>query len=372
MNYGQAEYGGSTYGVKSSALRVYDSSLNFVGEIDNYSSCIITRKYRGVEELTMTTPLTEWSALSNHNWIYAGPKRIFEILHVEVDQENPRNVIVKAYGGGLTLSKRITYPPAESAYDTVTGSPDAVVKHYITNNIITPTNAARTIPLISLAAAQAGTDISDQTRYKNLYDEVVRVLSITDVGFFFDVVSGSIVFDTYSGTDRTITNGVNSPAIFSIDYDNLKSSRYISSVVNSINHATVGGQGEGELRTIVEVGTKTGYQRFEAFVDARDTTDNAELTNRGTAEIVDGTLSYEAEANTESNLIYQTDYDLGDLVSVIDKTLGISLDTRITEIQEVKQAGQAEIISLTFGNSLPTILTPINNQRRKIAGLSTN
>jgi hypothetical protein len=384
MKYGQQIYKQFKYGVKRTRspalpdtskkqLKIYDSSLEFKGIIDNFQSYIITRKYRGIETLDMMIPFSQfvWNLVPKYNWIYAGPKRIFEILHREVDQGNPRMIRIVAFGGGKTLAKRVTVPPVGSAYDTITGSADAVVKHYIANNLTSPTDTNRLVSILSCSANQTGTSVSDQTRFKNLYDEVVRVHSIDDRGFYFDLVDGSIVFDTYAGLNRTAGNNDNPPAIFSIDYDNLLASRYTDSAADKASFTYIGGQGEGLARTIVTVGFDTGNQRFEVFQDARDTDEEEKLINRAISEQKPGIESLEVTINPSANLIYGVDYDLGDIITAKDKQLSLALDTRIVEAVESYVQGQADGLTLTYGNALPNYLSTVKAMSRKIAGLST-
>ena len=70
------------------------------------------------------------------------------------------------------------------------------------------------------------------------------------------------------------------------------------------------------------------------------------------------TLSFGSKVNTLANLIYRTDYDLGDRVTCVNKRWGIRIDVRITEIAETYQ-NNVEEIDITFGESLPALLTQI-------------
>jgi len=355
-------------------LKIYDSALSFIGEIDNFPSCIITRKYLGIDTLELTAPISCLDLLLTHNWIMAGQFKIFEILHMEIDQETPRNIKIMAFGGGKTLSKRITIPPEGEPTQTVTGSYEEIVYAYCMQNASKwAPDESRRIPFLSISNPEAGVSepFTDSTRYKNLYDEVVRVLSMHDAGMKFTFILGEIAMIPYKGRNLTISSTDNPPAVFSIEYNNIKSSRYIESAVDIANLILVGGQGEALERAVVTIGSETGIYRYEAFVDARDTSDPVELQNRGTSEANNGITSFESEVYPNSSLTYEEDYDVGDMVTVQDKTIGIQVDTRITEAVESYQSGQAVQIQLKFGNTMPTFLSTINNQRKKIAGLST-
>ena len=90
-------------------------------------------------------------------------------------------ITITAYGGHQLLAQRVTLPgvgkstPAEH-----TGSADAVVKKFVDQSM-------RGLPMVT-AAAQGGINISDQSRLKNLGDEVARVLSGSGRGEMFVLI----------------------------------------------------------------------------------------------------------------------------------------------------------------------------------------
>lgn len=357
-------------------INVFDRTLSYLGAVDDFSSCIMNRKYRGTETLELTIRLEAPNAtlLAMHNWLYAGPRRVFEVLHREINGDNPRILKVIAYSGSALLSRRITMPPAGQAYHEVSGSRDAIVKAYIAANLITPIDPSRAVPHFKCASIQGGTSISDQTRLKNLSDEVNRVLAAGDLGYLcdLDLNTRNIVFDTYVGVDRTAGNvGGNPPSIFSMEYDNILSQSYTESLTNAQNVSYVGGQGEGEDRTIEVVGSASGLDRFEAFQDARDTNDAGELAGRGLSKQSDGTLALETKINPYGNLVYDADYALGDLVTVQDRSLGLTMDNRITEVKEIYQKGQPFGLDVVFGTAYPEIVDTVKTQQSQLQQLST-
>lgn len=88
------------------------------------------------------------------------------------------------------------------------------------------------------------------------------------------------------------------------------------------------------------------------------------LNTRGNAELdtYGETISFEAEINTQSNLSYKEDYDVGDIVTVIEPNWGIKIDARITKIEETYQDGKSSITA-TFGESMPTLIEKIKKVR---------
>jgi hypothetical protein len=345
-------------------IRVFNTSLSFLAEIDDFETLIVTRRFLGIEtaEILIRRDANNAEHLVNHHILWLAGNKVFEILHRTITDQDKSMLRITAYGFGKTLTKRITVPPVGYAYDTASGSPDAVVKAYLDHHLIHPTDADRAVSFLANRVNQAGTAITDQSRYKNLQDEVVRVLTAVGRGYFFELDAGVIYFDTYTGRDLTASNTEgNPPAIFSTSYDNLLVQELMDSMADAQTQVYIAGQGEGESRTVVEVGTAAGMTRFETFHDARDTDDPGELANRGLSVIKAGIYTFEATVNPNANLAYETDFDVGDLVTI--QAYGLSMDKRITEVRETYQAGRPFGLDITFGDRFPTLLTTINHQR---------
>ena len=355
-------------------IRVFDPSLGFLSELDDFETLVITRRYLGIEtaELLIRADALHAETLAVHHLLHMSDHKVFEILHRTLTQEDKPLLRVTGYGFGKTLAKRITLPPTGLAYDTASGSPDAVVKAYLDHHLIHPSDPDRTVPYLACRANQAGDSITDQSRYKNLLDEVVRVLTAAGRGFYFALDGGTIWFDTYPGRDLTATNtDGNPPALFSAVYDNILDQTFTESLTDAQTKVYVAGQGEGALRTVVEAGTGSGHARFEAFGDARDTDDTAELAYRGLSAIQTGVYTFEARCNPFANLAYETDFDAGDRVTVRAPLLGLSVDRRVTEVREIYQAGYPRGIELVFGDRIPTLQGALKTQKTRIDAVAT-
>lgn len=192
--------------------------------------------------------------------------------------------------------------------------------------------------------------------------------------------TGKHTFSVYEGRDLTAGNTAgNAPCIFSQEFDNIVEQEYTNSVENLKTTAYVGGEEkEGVTRKVAEVGgSSTGLSRDEVFINATDivqeyenesgqtvTLTNAQylalLSARGVEELEQyaETLAFGSKINTNANLKYGTDYDLGDRVTCINKRWNVRIDVRITEIAETYETSGEEI-DITFGESLPALLTQI-------------
>lgn len=354
-------------------LKVYDRNLVYQGEVDDFESCILTRPYRGHGKLEMTIPMESANAdiLTRFSWIYAGPRRIYQILYIEADTQDQDILHIIGMAGGQAWACRVTKPPTGYSHITVTGSRDAIAKAYIYATAINPDDENRKVPHLAVAADQAGEIITDKSRLQMVRDEVERVLASDDMGYFWDYQNGRIVFDTYKGSDRTEGQSILPPAVFALKYDNLLTRRYVESELDTENVIYIGGQGEGAERTILEVGDGEGESRFEGFQDARDTNDQTELVNRAKSNLRSTVESMEASVTAFGSLTYEVDFFLGDMVTVSDQKLGKKLDTRITEVREIYEKGRPDDIEVTFGNTIPADIHMIARHRKQINQLQT-
>ncbi|WP_235754005.1 siphovirus ReqiPepy6 Gp37-like family protein [Psychrobacillus sp. INOP01] len=281
--------------------------------------------------------------------------------------------------------QRITYPPSTTAYDNKQDNAESVMQHYMTNNIINPVDDNRRMDDIILDVNQMrGDTISWQSRYKNLAEELAEISLLSGLGWNveIDVDKEKYVFKVLEGRNLSANQSILPPAIFSPEFNTLGQISYTESELNYRNYAVVAGQGEGVERRIVEVGESSGHDRYELFVDARDVSEQtddqypaartpeeieADLTNRGTQKLTEyeKEVYLEGQALTKSRLIYEQDYNLGDIVSLQNREWGITRDARITEVKEIYEPS-GKRIELVFDNSRPTLISKIKQELSSI------
>lgn len=361
-------------------LRILDKNLNFVGEIDNYSSATIVRKYQDVETITIKLDESKEHSekLIRGAFVFVDDKyhkffRIYKRKAITGDG----TVKIEAVGKSAMkfLAQRITVPPAGQASETYTAATDDIAKRYIKSACINNADPGMNIGLLTVAAERAlGTVLTDETRYKTLSAEVQRLIKIDSLGFkaTFNPTSKKAEIEIYKGNDRSQENTEgNPPVIFATKYDNLKSAEIEDSDLNTINYSIVGGKGEGPTRIMAtaENGSTAGIDRHCTFVNASSIDDLTELTNKGKEKFSETGLTVDADIETNANQEYEEDYDLGDIVSVaVGNT---SIDTRIIEVSEVYSGG-ARQINVIFGNSPITIKNTISNTNSRLSVLESS
>lgn len=165
------------------------------------------------------------------------------------------------------------------------------------------------------------------------------------------------MFDAYSGRDLTAGQIVSPPVNFSPEFGNIHVQEFIDSLIDFGNYAFVAGQGEGAEREIVTVGGETsGLDKHVIFVDARDVENAADLFSRGEAKLAERqrVLSLQSEVLIVGPFAYQQDWEVGDLVTVQNKNWGLTMDSRVTEVEEIYEAGVFRL-NVTFGYNLPSL-----------------
>lgn len=254
---------------------------------------------------------------------------------------------------------------------------EIILRNMVDRNCIN-TTVERKLPLVLGKLNNFKEKIDYQKSYGNLLEELKTLSETSPMGFFIrtDLESKKNYFELYGGVDRSINQNNVSPVIFSRDYDNLYEQEYTDSTDNLRTTSIVAGEGEGSTRKIITVNNNfKGLDRRELFVDARDLqktneTDGAKkvlsdteynnlLTQRGKEKLSEckDIKTFEGRI-ISNNYIYKKDYDLGDIVTVMDKKWNVQVDTRITEVTEVYEGGKVQIVP-TLGNKIPTILDKI-------------
>jgi microcystin-dependent protein len=340
-------------------MRVYSPSPEFtpLAEVTNYTRLQIIRRFvgRSVVQIDFPAEAEAVSYMQKNCWIVADD----EPYIIRTITQTEKMVTVYGFGGHFGLEGRITIPPAGMYAISKTGSADDVVKTLVSGS--TP-SGSRSLNIVC-ADVQSGEIISDQSRLKNLGDEVARVLIGAGRGERFCIENGSILFDTYAGTDRSAS------CVFDLKYRNIKDFTYTLDATKTQSTPIVGGAGEGTEREIYITGDDAaGWDRREVFIDARDVNpgDLDTLTQRALQALIGDDQQVKADVASSANLVYGADYFLGDIVTVNVRVktyaasgvyfnpaiVTIPLIVRITEATETIDNGTLTV-DLTFGSTIP-------------------
>ncbi|AFQ46259.1 hypothetical protein Desmer_4453 [Desulfosporosinus meridiei DSM 13257] len=361
-------------------LYIYNSDLNLLGVMDNFTSLQWNRRYSKCGDFELHCSLDAYTLdmLQRGNVVWKNnddEAGYIEFRQMDQDVEGKEILVVKGKFLSAYLNRRIVW-----GQEILQSTAENAMRTLVNKHSITPTDNKRIIPNLSLGTLKGYSQtVNYQVSYKNLLDEIENLCSLSDLGYrvSFDTSNKKLVFDVYAGLDRSINQSVNPRAVFSKEFENILTQQYTESINNYRDTALVGGMGEGTARKLVTVGSSTGLNRFEDFVDAKDLTNVVNgvtlsdadylktLTERGNSKLSEGVenRTFDSVINLNANLVYKTDFDLGDIVTCVRKKWGVTINARITEIQEVYEEAGVRI-NVTFGNSIPTLLDKIKQKMR--------
>lgn len=354
----------------------YNQQFNPIGIIDNFTSFRWVRRYQKCGEFELVCPLTKAhrDLLVSDNII--SPMNADEAAFINYrimsqDDEGKETLTVKGLFLNGYLARRIVW--GSDILKATTS--EVVMRTLVDKNCINPTDSNRVIPNFELGDLVGFTgNIDYQMAYKNLQDEIETICTSADLGYriVFDKKTKKIRFEIYQGIDKSSNQSENQRCIFSRKFENVTNQEFSESTSNFKNVCLVGGKTDDNNTTdrkFVTLGSETGIYRREVFCDqgglsqydGRTKMSNADydalLTTKGSdllSKMVE-TLSFDGTINMHANLEYKKDFDVGDKVNVIDKDWGVSLDTRIMEIEENYDVNGFEL-KVIFGDEAPTLI----------------
>lgn len=339
-------------------IYVLDRDFNILGLCDNYKSIIWSTRYFEIGDFELYLPAIDDNILLLKEDLYVvrdkdiildGSKVIYENvmvierIQITTSVEDGNYLIVTGRCLKSLLSRRIVWYQT-----TLTGKFENVIRNIINENAINPSIAARKIDKLILGTAIGITErVSRQVTGDNLASFIIELCTAYGVGWDIYIYDGNFVFILYKGVDRSYRQSENPRVEFSPEYDNLNTSDYQFDKTNYKNVALVAGEGEGLNRKTVTVGNASGLDRYEMYVDSRNSsTNDGKISeteyNNLLAEEGNETLSedenkiienIEGQIEPHGNYTFNVDYFLGDVVEVINE-YGIETTPRIIEVIE--------------------------------------
>ena len=339
-------------------LYILDSLLRRTEVVDNFESLIWTERFREIGDFEMDIASTR----ANRNQFITGTRvalnKSYRVMTVEttedtVDSEGKAILKVKGRSLETLLEDRV----AKDTMSNLTVEPRWVITDY-------PADVARTmfdhicrdgaldlsdiIPFLMpgtiLPAGnipEPSTQIIWEQAPDSLYNALKSLCDIYDLGFRlvrnFDM--SQLYFDIYPGSDRTTRQVVLPPVIFAPNFDNLQDTKELTTIQKSKNVAYV--FSEVGFMVVYPDGVDpdqvTGFERRVLMVNASNVTADtlniaAALEQAGKEALAQNrTLSaFDGELNQNSEYVYGTDYNLGDLVELRNND-GVISDRRVSE-----------------------------------------
>jgi len=345
-------------------LIVLNTDFEKIGVIDDFTSLIWHRKHytSGVFKLKLPATSENLELIKEQRIIHKpddDEAGIVDSYYLKRDADGKENIEASGYFLTGILARRII--PKQTTMNL--SYRDAM--HSLVKNNCVNTTENRVIPGLQMPVLDA--DTAEKTRLqvtgKNLLSYIGKVAQVAEIGFKILFKRTYMEFHTYKGVDRSKKQIQNPWVIFSQEYDNLESSEYTYNEVSKVTAAYVAGEGEGADRTVIEVDNgETGLERYETYVDARSGREegmtDAEylelLAESGLEVITPAAENFSGTVADSETAVYKQDFDLGDIVTVIDNRWNKEISARITEVEEVDDGNGSRIV-IYFGTTEPTL-----------------
>lgn len=341
---------------------VLNQSFEVVGVVDDFSSIIWRTSYSDIGDFELylgasskaldLLRLNRYLMLGKDSTL-SGYKNVMIIKGVELvtDSENGDHLIVTGRELKYILHQRIVWEPAN-----ISDTAENAIRSIVTDNAISPSDNARKIPNLILGASAGLTDdIDTQINCGYLDEAITSICSTYNYGWSVDIVNNKLVLNINKAVDRSFAQSDRPYVVFADSFDNLYNTDYQLDAEKYANVALIGGEGEGDERVYTSVGDSSGLARFEMFVDARDLSSNdGEITSdeyadmlrqRGNEKLADKayTEGFSGEMATDASFVFNRDFFLGDIVTVIN-SYGINKNVRVVSVIESEDENGYKII----------------------------
>ena len=382
-------------------LRVFDETVEPLGLIDEMASLLWHVKYFDVGTFNLLAPITDNNKrlLTEGNIIvkHDGKREMTDAaggiwrraaqityVHITKDENGLEQIEAQGYMLSQWLNKRCISPQI-----VATATNQSIINTMVKNNCGSGASTKRRFPRFIMLAQEtiAGSAVEYANEvYAKLGQEVKARAQAGKLGYdiLINERSRQYGFYLYKGKDLTAKNSEgNTPCIFSRDFDNVNEQEYTASIENCGNFIYIQGAADdsgSQPVTTVDGEGASGLELTEVFCDATDIARKYQsgetevtiplntylqmLKTRAAAELENygKIINFVSTINTNSNLKFKQDFDLGDRITCKETKWGIQIDARITEVTETYQKG-AEEIEATFGDSLPTLVDQIRKVR---------
>ena len=333
-------------------IYVLDKTFKEVAVIDTFVSVIWTTRYfthgdfelyLHADEKLLDTLQEGFYLVREQDMEASGLMRnvmIIESREILTNAEDGDNLIVTGKCLKSILQRRVV-----SEQTVLQGTVVNCLKQLVSECIISPTLSARQISNFAFGTDTFtdSTKMKKQITGKNLEDAISDICVSYGIGFDVYLQNGTFYLYFYKGIDRSYNQSENAHVVVSEEFDNLLSSDYKQSKDNYANVAYVAGEGEGNARKRAMVGTATGIDRYEVWVDARNSSSNeGEISDSVYLEMLqedgenalserDVTTVLSGEIINGVSFQINEDYFLGDIIQ-FENDYGISAATRIIEV----------------------------------------
>lgn len=252
-------------------LYVLNKDLVRIDVIDSYKSLIWANRYGKVGDCELYVPATKkaFNTLKKGYYLLRDDdEMICQIKKVELDTdaENGNYLIVTGYDCKRFLDQRVMWGTRNCD-----GNVEDFIRSFVNQGLGDPSLSARQLKkangqrLFYLGNKANFKEVTqEQVSYANIGEKVREYCAKYEWGYKVVLSDDALYFLLYKGTDRSDS------VIFSDEYENLITTKYVEDDTNIGNVTLVAGEGEGSERSRNVSGYAEGLDRYELYVDARD------------------------------------------------------------------------------------------------------
>lgn len=364
-------------------LRIIDKNFNLKGVVDTYTSFQGERSLWEVGTFELHVGFRDQGAdaLREGNLIMLDEKRAWEITGVKTTEDDDLMLVVTGREIKGILSQRIVVPGGRDDQTSfgwdrfpAPNNPDAaaesIIKHYVSAHAAQPVDTKRKFPRLTVATdRERGMKTRWSERFKPLHECLADIGEYTGMGYSIalNLASKQLVFDVIPEKIQTV--GSENPVTFSIDFENIENLVHTIDTSKDVTIAYAGGAGEDENRLIQAVSRNesdaalSGYSRKEKWFDCGSHANIDDLLYEAKYQLskVEPSESLVTQVLPNSSFQYMQDWDLGSIVSIQSRALGLSQDKKVTSVKEVYERGKYQIIP-TFGKRNKNIIDEIRKR----------
>lgn len=388
-------------------MQVYilNKDYEIIGLIDEADSVVWDKKYNDEGKAEIYIPCDDNYIdllILNGKYLFRFDDDMFckiETPEITTDKENGDYITSTATDICKILSGRIIWDNF-----TYSGTVGGFIKKVLNENVINSTQPTRNIPNFTIDEKSLDA-ITDEITYTTKSDDVLQIVITTcktyNIGFrvSYNIELGKLVFRLYMGKNRAATES-DEYVEFSPSFSNILSSHYKIDESNHKTFAVVGAKDSDESLMYITVYAgdvePQGESRKELYIDATSTSrditvdellqmfPSATLSGQTYSVTISGvqidvatvngekvtvtdfafekmlevigfnaladrvkTQEFSGEVDTLDTYVYKTDYNLGDVVKVINE-YGIEAAAQITEVWETDDNENGYVVEPVF------------------------
>ena len=353
-------------------LYILGKTYEVIGMVDTYESVLWIPKYNDVGECEIYVPCDNdyFALLKKGHYIYRYDDEMFckiESVEIQTDMEKGDYLICTGLDIAQTLSGRVI-----QSQSVFSGKVVEFIERLLLDNVVNAPLASRLIPNFRIDTKNFDefTETIEASAFgEDLLQRIMTTCKSYNLGFrvSYDISDGFLVFRLYRGKNKALADSVEYVE-FSPQFANIISSNYKEDNRNYKNVACVRYKDADEQIKVmwVYVGEEPRFEnRREISVDAtgqsRDVEVDGEkitLTDDEYAQLIwnigvdalAGTRpiqEYTGTVDTVETYEYKVDYNLGDIVKVINE-YGIEAEAQVIEVMESDDNDNGHVIEPKF------------------------